>query len=426
MSTLVARQARTSGHMGAASESEASTSSGPTAAHSNSGAYNTSACSTTPAAAAIRPPHLNPPPDSSTCTSPSAPTQSYSPAPSLKRARSTSVAMDPDLPPAPKIDGEAMLEVFVHRTMKFSGAPLSDSPYGDGQRLACLGHKMLEAAYTDVLFNKRPMLKADELREKVDALQEDVEKWVEGYKWRDKVRHTSEVDLKAPEETRILFDSYVGAVFVGAGYKAVREWIGALVDPQANPHQAPQGLPSEPEYKRVKVESPSLGVGTGFGHSLPGYPSYPGQNYFQHSAQSFGQQPPQPFGQPPPPPPGNPPPPLPMHNPLAPAQPHSAFLPLFNQTAQQRRLEVQYPAQFSGPPHAGRWTVACLVNGIEKGIGTGPSKQLAKEEAARQAYHNMGWAPRTFQEFDLTSENTSGGRHLAVLDRGLCCQPRAY
>ena len=37
-----------------------------------------------------------------------------------------------------------------------------------------------------------------------------------------------------------------------------------------------------------------------------------------------------------------------------------------------------------------------VVNGIEKGVGTGPSKQLAKEEAARQAYHAMGWAPRKF------------------------------
>ena len=33
---------------------------------------------------------------------------------------------------------------------------------------------------------------------------------------------------------------------------------------------------------------------------------------------------------------------------------------------------------------------------MEKGVGTGPSKQLAKEEAARQAYFAMGWAPRTF------------------------------
>lgn len=38
-----------------------------------------------------------------------------------------------------------------------------------------------------------------------------------------------------------------------------------------------------------------------------------------------------------------------------------------------------------------------VVNGIEKGMGSGPSKQLAKEEAARQAYFSMGWAPRKSQ-----------------------------
>lgn len=45
-------------------------------------------------------------------------------------------------------------------------------------------------------------------------------------------------------------------------------------------------------------------------------------------------------------------------------------------------------------------TVCCLnifaVNGIPKGQGDGASKQLAKEEAARQAYYAMGWAPRKY------------------------------
>lgn len=31
------------------------------------------------------------------------------------------------------------------------------------------------------------------------------------------------------------------------------------------------------------------------------------------------------------------------------------------------------------------------VNGIRKGEGKGSSKQIAKEEAARQAYYSMGW-----------------------------------
>ncbi|KAI0361387.1 hypothetical protein OH77DRAFT_1545113 [Trametes cingulata] len=301
--------------------------------------------------------------------------------------------MDPDLPAPPKIDGEAMLEIFVHRSMKFTGAPLnSDSPYGDGQRLGVLGDKVLEAAYTDVLFNKRPMLKADDLRVSAvrETLQERVEKWVEGYRWRDKVRHPPEVDMKSPEETRILFNMYVGAVFVGGGYQAVRDWIAALVDPQSQA-PAPPAAYAEPEYKRVKVES-GMGMGMGYAQPQAGYFQQPQQHAM--------------FGQPPPPPPAVPPPPLP-HNPLAPASPHSAFLPLFNQTAQQRRLEVQYPAQFSGPAHAGRWTVQCIVNGIERGVGTGSSKQLAKEEAARQAYHAMGWAPRESvfppYSFDLTA-----------------------
>lgn len=46
-------------------------------------------------------------------------------------------------------------------------------------------------------------------------------------------------------------------------------------------------------------------------------------------------------------------------NPITPAQPKLAFLPLFNQTATQRRVTVEYPAIFSGPSHAGSWTVTC-------------------------------------------------------------------
>ena len=39
------------------------------------------------------------------------------------------------------------------------------------------------------------------------------------------------------------------------------------------------------------------------------------------------------------------------------------------------------------------------MNGIEKGKGSGPNKQLAKEEAARAAYYAMGWAPRASVSF---------------------------
>ena len=100
-------------------------------------------------------------------------------------------------------------------------------------------------------------------------------------------------------------------------------------------------------------------------------------------------------------------------NPLAPAQPHVPFLQSFNQAAQQRQVTVEYIATPSEPLSAGQWIVkcvgklvACLIynnrepltaleaNGIEMGIGYGNNKQTAKEDAARQAFYAMGWAPR--------------------------------
>ena len=57
-----------------------------------------------------------------------------------------------------------MLEIFVHHSIKYPGMPLNaDSPYGDGKRLAAIGGKALEAAYTLIFFNKRPMLSVEAL-----------------------------------------------------------------------------------------------------------------------------------------------------------------------------------------------------------------------------------------------------------------------
>jgi hypothetical protein len=47
-------------------------------------------------------------------------------------------------------------------------------------------------------------------------------------------------------------------------------------------------------------------------------------------------------------------------NPLAPATPNAPFLPMFNQSANQRGVKVDYSAEFEGPPHAGQWFVECL------------------------------------------------------------------
>jgi len=281
---------------------------------------------------------------------------------------------NPNLPPLPKLTGEIILEVFTHRSLRFQGAPINeDSDYGDNERLAILGERVLETAVTDTLFRKRPMLKADEIETRRSEILSDLnyEHWVSGYKLRDKLRcsHDAVQNLGKPEELKLLFHSYVGAVYATTDMLAVQNWIGPLVDEEYEPKSAPD-VDMDPPYNPKKVRMDSYNA------------------------------PPEPAAMPPPPPPPpsmNPPPmPPPPNsmNPLAPAQQTTAFLPLFNQTANQRRVFVEYPAVFSGPAHAGRWTVKCVVNGMEKGIGSGPSKQLAKEEAAKQAYFAMGWAPR--------------------------------
>ncbi|KAI0689885.1 ribonuclease III domain-containing protein [Cytidiella melzeri] len=306
--------------------------------------------------------------------------------PNLKRQRSdlstapsshtSSGAKMSALPSIPKLNGEVLLDVFTHRSLRFQGAPLDDSSeYGDNIRLAVLGKAILHAAAIDTLFKKRPMLKADEIEEqlKVALSLENVERWLKEYKLRDKLRCSPDAValLDRPDEMNLLFNSYVGAVYASQGMPVVQNWIGALIDPDYESID----VDVEPLNfaKKVKIET--------FSPPPSAYPSY-------HTPAPA----PEPASMPPPPPPANPPPPLP--NPMTPAQPSTAFLPMFNQTANQRRVFVEYPAQFAGPPHAGRWTVKCVVNGIEKGVGAGASKQLAKEEAAKQAWYAMGWAAR--------------------------------
>ena len=72
--------------------------------------------------------------------------------------------MAAELPLAPTIPGEAMLEIYVHRSIRLAGLELNpDSAYGNGQRLAALGSKALEAAFAHALFCKKPPMSAEAL-----------------------------------------------------------------------------------------------------------------------------------------------------------------------------------------------------------------------------------------------------------------------
>jgi len=66
-------------------------------------------------------------------------------------------------------------------------------------------------------------------------------------------------------------------------------------------------------------------------------------------------------------------------------------LALVNETAVKNKVALAYLAEREGEPHQPTWTVKCCIDGIEQGRGVGKSQKVAKEEAARKAWVNMGW-----------------------------------
>ncbi|KAJ7110071.1 hypothetical protein C8R44DRAFT_801313 [Mycena epipterygia] len=241
------------------------------------------------------------------------------------------------IPALPKIEGDIdiILDIYSHHSLK--GNHYMNDEYGDTDRLVELGGRVLEMALTAHLFYKRPILTAEEISDQTKKAISDAQlrDWLNAYNIRSRYRaapNTPDI-LDSPTEMRQFFHAYVGALYVRNGLNHVQAWISALVDPNTTVH-------------------------------------------------SFGT----------PPPPVGLPPPLPHTSPSSNLGSSSTItLALVNQTAMQKGLAVTYPAEQTGPPHAPTWTVACHINNIEKGRGTGKNQKMAKEEAARQAFQAMGW-----------------------------------
>lgn len=67
-------------------------------------------------------------------------------------------------PAIPQLSGDLILDVFTHKSLRYSGVPASaDTEFGDNERLAVLGTQLLATAVTLTLFHKRPMLSADDI-----------------------------------------------------------------------------------------------------------------------------------------------------------------------------------------------------------------------------------------------------------------------
>lgn len=76
-----------------------------------------------------------------------------------------------DLPPLPRIDGDVdlMLDVYTHSSLRFGSAPMN-ADYGDTERLAELGAKVLELTVTNQLFCQRPFLHSQEIQVRLVAI----------------------------------------------------------------------------------------------------------------------------------------------------------------------------------------------------------------------------------------------------------------
>ncbi|ESK90931.1 ribonuclease iii [Moniliophthora roreri MCA 2997] len=286
---------------------------------------------------------------------------------------------------APKIEGEEdlLLDVYTHKSLQKPG--MQDNDYGDTERLALLGEKILDMVVCSYFFKKsKPMRTAQQIRQDVvDTLTtENYNRWLEQHHLKGKLRFAPNVDpnpLQDPQELRHYFNTFVGAVFLRSGVDVVNSWIVSLLDPTAvfNPADV-----AEQQTTPIATSS----------NAPPPYL----QSHTQYQPQLANPPPP-----PPPPPPAAMPPPMPAQPPPPPPMSHSPpranglqFLPtlaLVNQTAAQRGLQITYEADSFGPPHQPTWTVRCLINGHEQGRGTGRNQKQAKEEAARQAWVNMRW-----------------------------------
>ncbi|VDB99569.1 unnamed protein product [Peniophora sp. CBMAI 1063] len=231
--------------------------------------------------------------------------------------------------------------------------PAFDPDYGDSKWMEAIGRMVLPAVIAEVISTKRPL--AENIKGEVDKrLESDtLAEWCTQCELRAHVHcvPTFKESLNDPDVSCDILYTFVGAVHAASGVDGVRSWLGRLIDPAYEEN-------NENAFKRAKIEPMTNG---------------------------FSSQPPPPTSQPPPPPTSAPPP-----VPSGPSN-SSVSLSYLNQVASQRRINVAWNTNMSGPSHNPQWTAECVLNGIVKGTGIAQSKQAAKEQAARSTVHMMGF-----------------------------------
>ncbi|KAI9570290.1 hypothetical protein HD554DRAFT_2085207 [Boletus coccyginus] len=257
-----------------------------------------------------------------------------------------------NIPPLPSIEGDLLLDVLTRQSNRSSPSPPDNTEHGGAERLAELGHAVLSMTIMYILFHRTPFLSGADLSEKHKELMDDehIRHWLTCYNLKSRVRGLDDRSrLDDQTEERLLFSSYVGAVYVQKGLPPLLNWLSRLVSPESEPLPAPGGNTAVPPPPYTSTTAPA--------------------------------------------PPSAAPPPTPA-TPATPSTrgaPQVNTLALLNQTCAQHGHVINWECESEGPAHQPRWAVKCFVNGQLRGSGAGRNQKVAKEESARQAFQSLGW-----------------------------------
>ncbi|KIK62783.1 hypothetical protein GYMLUDRAFT_41677 [Collybiopsis luxurians FD-317 M1] len=247
-------------------------------------------------------------------------------------------------------------------------------------RLAELGKMALGLVVTDHLFISQTSFDGEQIESKRDSVvaDETILQWLDLYP-DEKQRFLERDGVSAsssdiPKELCAFFLSYMGAVYLSQGRSirpVLEDWVLELVNLERDEPS------DEPSTESSSVDPPPPSYASAPPLATP--PSSPVQRREPFSSStSINHTSPG------------------LHSPDGPS-PRSEPVPKFtlelaNQLQGQNRAYLTYQdVREGGSAHQPEWLAQCLVNGIEKGRGTGKSKKNARERAAREASIQLGW-----------------------------------
>ncbi|TFK55402.1 ribonuclease III [Heliocybe sulcata] len=273
-----------------------------------------------------------------------------------------------DLPPLPAFKSpEIERQVFTHRSLHgrpshlFEDSP--EDPAPDNEKLEHQGDAVLSLVVTDLMREEYPYLRVGPST-KVRSLvvtNAAVAAISQRYRLSDRLRQhiAQSVALRASARVQAdLFEAYVGGLYIDQGMDAVKAWLNPLLRPYV-----------QEAYDVVKEEHSTIPP-----EELPSTPESEDQNSNSQTELVSSDNPSE----------ARPP----RTRVISP--PTVGHLSLFNQHINRQDKVVEWVYNYLGTRTAPMWAAHVTLNGESLGIGTGRTKKLAKDAAARIGLDKMG------------------------------------